>query len=238
MRLLLTRPEPDAQRTAAALRQRGHTVIIASLMRIESLSDVEIGAGPWAAILITSANAAHAIAAHRRKNALARLPVFAVGDRSAQAMRDSGFADVSSADGGVGDLARLVGERIPPGSSLLYLAGAERSGDLAAKLGSRNFTVQTTVVYRAVAAARLPPAATEALAQSIDGVLHFSRRTAEAYVSAARGGGLLENALKPAHFCLSAQIAEPLAEAGASTIHVAQRPVEAALIELLHQKFG
>jgi uroporphyrinogen-III synthase len=207
-------------------------------MRIEFLSDADIGTEPWAAILITSANAAHAIAAHPRKNALAGLPVFAVGDRSAQAMRDSGFADVSSADGGVGDLARLVGERIPPGSSLLYLAGAERSGDLAAKLGSRNFTVQTIVVYRAVAAARLPPAATDALAQSIDGVLHFSRRTAEAYVNAARGGGLLESALKPAHFCLSAQIAEPLAEAGASTVHVAQRPVEAALIELLHQKFG
>ena len=238
MRLLLTRPEPDAERTAITLRQHGHTVVVAPLMRIESLSDADIGVGPWAAILVTSANAAHAIAVHRRKNALARLPVFTVGDRSAQAMRDSGFAGVSSADGGVGDLARLVGDRMPPGSSLLYLAGAERSGDLAAKLGSRNFTVQTIVVYRAVAAARLPLAATDALAQSVDGVLHFSRRTAEAYVSAARGGGLLESALKPAHFCLSAQIAEPLAEAGANTVHVAQRPVEAALIELLHQKFG
>jgi uroporphyrinogen-III synthase len=236
MRLLLTRPEPDAQRTAASLRQHGHTVIIAPLMRIEPLSNAEIGGGPWAAILITSANAAHAIAAHPRKNTLAPLPVFAVGDRSARAMRDSGFADVSSADGGVGDLARLVGERMTPGSSLLYLAGAERSSDLAGKLGTQNFTVQTIVVYRAVAAARLPPAATDALAQSVDGVLHFSRRTAEAYVNAARGGGLLESALKPAHFCLSAQIAEPLEDAGAATIHVAPRPIEAALFELLHQK--
>jgi uroporphyrinogen-III synthase len=235
VRLLLTRPEPDARRTAVALRQRGHLVVIAPLMRIESVSDAEIGVGPWAAILITSANAAHAIAAHPRKNVLARVPVFAVGDRSAQAMRASGFADVSSADGGVGDLARLVGERMTPGSSLLYLAGAERSGDLAAKLGTRNFAVQTTVIYRAVAAARLPVAASDALAQDVEGVLHFSRRTAEAYVSTARSGGLLESALKPAHFCLSAQIAEPLAAAGARTIHVAQRPLEAALIELLHQ---
>jgi uroporphyrinogen-III synthase len=235
MRLLLTRPEPDAQRTAATLRQRGHTVIVAPLLRIESLSDADIGAGPWTAILITSANAAYAVAAHPRKKALAGVPVFAVGDRSAQAMRDSGFADVSSADGGVGDLARLVSERMTPGSSLLYLAGAERSGDLAAKLWTRNFVVQTTVVYRAVAAARLPPAATDALVRDIEGVLHFSRRTAEAYVSAARSGGLLESALRPAHFCLSAQIAEPLAEAGAITIHVAHRPLEAALIELLHQ---
>jgi uroporphyrinogen-III synthase len=238
VRLLLTRPEPDAQRTAATLRRHGHTVIIAPLLRIEALPDAEIGAGPWAAIVITSANAAHAIAAHARKNALAGVPVFAVGERSAQAMRDGGFADVSSADGGVGDLARLVGERMTPGSTLLYLAGAERSGDLAAKLGSRNFAVQTTVVYRAVAAAHLPRAVAEALARDIEGVLHFSRRTAEAYVNAARGGGLLASALKPAHFCLSAQIAEPLAQAGAGTIHVAQRPIETALIDLLHQKSG
>ena len=238
MRLLLTRPEPDARRTAAMLRRRGHLVVVAPLMRIEVLGDAEIGAGPWAAILITSANAAHAIAAHRRKRALESLPVFAVGERSAQAMREAGFADVSSADGGVGDLAQLVGERMMSGSSLLYLAGAERAGDLAAKLATRRFAVQTAVVYRAIAVDSLPSVAADALAKDIEGVLHYSRRTAEAYVNAARFGGLLESALKPAQFCLSAQIAEPLAQAGAATIHIAPRPVEAALIELLHQKLG
>ena len=238
MRLLLTRPEPDAQRTAATLRERGHTVVVAPLMRIEALADAEIGAGPWAAILVTSANAAHAIAAHRRKKALESVPVFAVGERSAQAMRDAGFADVSSADGGVGDLAQLVGERMTAGSSLLYLAGAERAGDLAAKLATRRLAVHTAVVYRAVAVDGLPPAAADALARDIEGVLHYSRRTAEAYVNAARAVGMLESALKPAQFCLSAQIAEPLAQAGASVIHVARRPIEAALIELLHQKQG
>jgi uroporphyrinogen-III synthase len=233
VRLLLTRPEPDAERTAAALRERGHTVVVAPFMRIEVLTDAEIGAGPWAAILVTSANAALAIAAHRRKKALERVPVFAVGERSAQAMREAGFADVSSAGGGVGDLAQLVGERIRPASSLLYLAGAERAGDLAAKLASRRLAVQTAVVYRAVAIEDLPPAAADALAQDIEAVLHFSRRTAEAYVNAARVAGMLESALKPVHFCLSAQIAEPLALAGAAAIHVAPRPVEAALINLL-----
>jgi uroporphyrinogen-III synthase len=236
VRLLLTRPEPDAQHTAAVLRKRGHTVVVAPLMRIEVLADAEIGAGPWAAILVTSANAAHAIAAHQRKEAFGSLPVFAVGERSAQAMREAGFAEVRSADGGVGDLAQLVGERMVPGSSLLYLAGAERAGDLAAKLATRSLFVQTAVVYRAVAADNLPPAAADALAKDIEGVLHYSRRTAEAYVSAARATGMLESALKPAQFCLSAQIAEPLAQAGAAIIHVAPLPVEAALIELLHQK--
>ncbi len=40
-------------------------------------------------------------------------------------------------------------------------------------------------------------------------------------------------ALAPCHFCLSRQVAEPLAAAGAAEIRIAARPDEAALIELV-----
>ena len=249
MRLLLTRPQPDAQRTAAALRQRGHAVIVAPMLSIEALADAEIGAGSWTgswagswagswsgswtAIAITSANAAAAVATHRQRQALLGLPAFAVGERSAQAMRAAGFADVTSANGGSGDLARLFAARLAPGASILYLAGEQRSGDLDAKLRAQGFRVQTVTIYRAVAAATLPAAAIDALASGIDGVAHFSRRSAEAYVNAARAAGLLAAALKPAQFCLSEQIGEPLRRAGAASVRVAPRPVEAALIEII-----
>ena len=78
VRILLTRPEPDAQRTAAALRAQGHDVITAPLLRIEPAADAQIGEGPWAAILITSANAASAVAAHTRVAPLRALPVLRV----------------------------------------------------------------------------------------------------------------------------------------------------------------
>jgi uroporphyrinogen-III synthase len=235
VRVLLTRPEPDAQRTAAALRARGHEVIIAPLLHIEILSNADLGAGPWAAILVTSANAVRAIAAHRRRAGLHTVPVFAVGQRSAQAMREAGFADVASADGNVDDLANLVAARMKPGMPLLYLAGEERSGDLAGVLRARNFTVQTVLVYRAIAAATLPRHASDALTAGIDAVLHFSRRSAEAYVSAARDAGGLDALTKPVHLCLSGRIAEPLTAAGATKIRVAGRPEEAALLELLER---
>jgi uroporphyrinogen-III synthase len=234
VRLLVTRPEPDAERTAAALRARGHVVVVAPLLRIEPAAGAEIGNGPWAAILITSTHAAPAIARHERFAELRTLPVFTVGERSAQAMRATGFADVSSAGGDVGDLARLVAERMKPGTVPLYLAGADRSGDLAGALSARGFVVRTAVIYRAVPADAFPPAVAKALAGGIDGVLHFSRRSAEAYVRATRGAGLYENALKkPAHFCLSAQVAEPLAQAGAVDLRVTPEPTEAALIALI-----
>jgi uroporphyrinogen-III synthase len=233
VRLLLTRPEPDAQRTAAALRAQGHDVIIAPLLRIAPAADAKIGEGPWAAILITSANAAHAIEAHARVAPLRTLPVFAVGRRSAEAMDAAGFADVTSADGNVSDLARLVAARLQPAAPLLYVAGEDRAGDLAGDLRARGFAVETAVIYRAIAATSLPPAAADALASGIDGVLHFSRRSAEAYVDVARAAGMLANALEPVHFCLSAQVAEPLAQARAADIRVTAHPNEAALIALI-----
>jgi uroporphyrinogen-III synthase len=230
---LLTRPEPDAQRTAAALRAQGHDVIIAPLLRIAPVADAEIGAGPWAAILITSSNAASAVVAHARAAELLALPVFAVGGRSADAMAAAGFADVTSADGNVSDLARLVAARLQPAAPLLYLAGENRAGDLAGDLRARGFAVETAIIYRAVAASNLPPEAAEALAGGIDGVLHFSRRSAEVFVEAARAAGVLERALRAVHFCLSAPIAEPLSRAGAAHIRVAERPNEAVLLALI-----
>lgn len=243
MRLLLTRPQADAERTAATLRARGHEVIVAPLLELEVVPDADLGSGsgsgpgsdPWTALLVTSGNAVRAIAQHRRRDELRAVKVFTVGDRTAQAMRDCGFLDVTSAAGNVNDLAALVAARLQPPARLLYLAGEERSGDLAGLLRGENFTTDTALVYRAVIAADLPHQAAAALKAGLDGVLHFSRRSAEAYIGAARQAGLLQDALgKPVHYCLSGRIAAPLQDAGAVHIRVAAVPEELALIELCH----
>lgn len=233
MQILLTRPEADAARTATALRAGGHEAVIAPLLTVEFLPEADLGAAPRSAILVTSANAVRAMAAHRRRDELRRIPVFAVGRQSAQNIRAAGFADVISADGNVVDLADLVAARLQPPARLLYLAGEERAGDLAGALRAKNFVVDVAVVYRVVAAATLPPPAAAALRGTLDGVLHFSRRSAEAFLTAARNAGLLEAALtKPVHYCLSARVAEPLTQAGAAKVRIAARPDEAALLAL------
>ena len=163
------------------------------------------------------------------------MPVFTVGERTAQEIREFGFTAVTSADGNVKALVDLVAARLRPPARLLYLAGEDRSGDLAGDLRAKGFVVETIVVYRAVAVASLPREAAEAVTQNAGsvGVLHFSRRSAEAYINAARNDGILANALQPAHFCLSARVAEPLAHAGAAKIRVASKPTEAALLALI-----
>jgi uroporphyrinogen-III synthase len=239
MRLLVTRPQPDAERTVAALTRRGHQVAHAALLRVELVADAALGSGPWSAVVVTSPNALRALEAHPGGAALLGLPVFAVGRRTAAAARAAGFLDVTAAGGDVRELATCLREWARNNASrdpLLYLAGEDRSGDLAGALAADGRIVHTAVVYRAVKTDKIPPAVAAALAAGqIDGVLHFSRRSAQAYLDCARAAALLDQALAVTHYCLSAQIAEPLTAAGAKSIHIAARPEEAALLELIDE---
>ncbi|HZD90134.1 MAG TPA: uroporphyrinogen-III synthase [Pseudolabrys sp.] len=232
MRLVITRPQADSERTAAALRAHGHDVLLAPLMRVEMLpADLM---GDWSAVIVTSANAPAAIAGNPVRDVLVTLPLYAVGRRSAEAAQAAGFARVTSADGDVGDLVKLIGEhRANAKGPLLYLAGENRAADLITALAARGIAAEMRVVYRAVAAP-YPPALIAALRDgSVDGVLHYSKRSAENYLAGARAAGITAAALTVRHFCLSAQIAAPLADAGAAHISTAPHASEAALIELL-----
>jgi uroporphyrinogen-III synthase len=232
MRLLVTRPQPDAERTAAVLRAAGHQVDVAALLRIELIADVELG-GPWSALVVTSTNALRALESHSRRAALLALPLFAVGRRTAAAARAAGFLDVTAAGGNVQDLAASL-RRHQGADPLLYLAGQDRSRDLAGDLAADGRIVSTVVVYRAVKLEQFPPAIAAALAAGqIDGVLHFSRRSAQAYLDCARSAALLDRSLAPSHYCVSDQVAEPLMAAGAKHVRIAERPEEAALIALI-----
>jgi len=234
VRLLVTRPQEDGERTAAALRARGHTSVLAPLLRIEPVA-AKFGRGPFAGVLTTSANAARAVAAHARLGELHALPVYTVGRRSAEAARAAGFTTVRSAAGDAHALIAVVAkEQAKTGGPLLYLAGEDRSVDLAAELARHGVTVRTAIVYRAATAERLPPPAHKAIAAGqIDGVLHYSSRSAAAFVRCANAAGMRPRALALTHFCLSAQVAAPLAAAGAASICIAPRPDEDALIDLV-----
>jgi uroporphyrinogen-III synthase len=232
MRLLVTRPQADGERTASVLVARGHEPVLCPLLRIEPVP-AALGPGPWDGVLLTSANAARAVAVHNAVARLRVLPALTVGGRTAEAARAAGFASVRSADGDAADLMRLAAsESGGRGAKLLYLAGEDRAADLAAALAPAGIAVETVVIYRAAAIAQFPPAIAAALgARRIDGVLHYSRRTADAYVGCARAAGRLDAPVT--HYCLAAPVAEPLAAAGIADLRVAARPDESALLAML-----
>jgi uroporphyrinogen-III synthase len=182
-------------------------------------------------VVMTSANAARAVARHPRRETIIALEAFTVGRHTAEAARAAGFRTLHSAAGDKDDLADFLRARLGEQSApLLYLAGQDRAGDLAVG----GVPIVTVVAYRAIKAERFAPAVAAALAQgALDGVLHFSARTAQAYLDCAAHGRMLERALAPVHFCLSQQVAQPLSAAGAAAIRIALRPDEAAMVELV-----
>ena len=132
MAILVTRPHPDNEATAAALRGMGHEVLLAPMLRFEAVaSGGDLDAG-YHAVIVTSANALRAIdlAGH----AVLAVPLFAVGEHTAEAARAAGFAKVISAKGdsdALRDLlrARVKAKELKRKARLLYLAGADLSRD-------------------------------------------------------------------------------------------------------------
>ncbi|MDU6242392.1 MAG: uroporphyrinogen-III synthase, partial [Bradyrhizobium sp.] len=62
-------------------------------------------------------------------------------------------------------------------------------------------------------------------------VLHYSRRSAAAFVAAIRADGVEISALAVPHCCMSANVAEVLREAGATQVTIAAHPNENDMLE-------
>lgn len=232
LRLLVTRPEPEASRLAGVLRARGHRAVVAPLMRIVFRDGAPIETEAYRGVLATSANGIRALA---RRSRVRNIAVFAVGRATADAASAEGFHNVRSAGGDAGDLAARVREWTDPEQGpLLHVAGSVRAGDLKGALEAAGFAVTRLVLYDAVAAKRLPQAAAGALtAGALDGVLFYSRRTARLFCSLIGDAGLGDACRGAAAYVLSPAIAAVLRPAGFAAVHVAATPDETALLALL-----
>jgi uroporphyrinogen-III synthase len=240
--VLVTRPHPDNEATAAALRARGFEVLLAPMLRFEPMAFADDGDAHYDGIIVTSANALRAIDGHRAKMRLLDLPLFAVGEHSADAARDAGFRDVIAGDGGAAALPNLIDKRFTDKRSgkkaaareriLLYLAGADITRDLSADLGERGFSVVTQTTYKMSPISRLPRAACDAFAADrVDAILHYSQRSARAFIAAARADGVEISALALPQCCLSDAVAVVMRDAGAAHVMVARAPDEQSMLD-------
>ncbi|MGU3497090.1 uroporphyrinogen-III synthase [Xanthobacteraceae bacterium A53D] len=228
MRLLVTRPEPAAGTTARRLAAMGHHVLVDPMLRIAP-TGAAVPDGPFEAIAFSSINGVAAFAAHAQHRAL---PAFAVGTRTAAAARAAGFTDVTDCMGDVGSLAAALA-RLPHGARVLHAAGEDRAGDLPGLLAPSAITVTVAVLYRSVMAETLAPGTIAAIeAGTLDGVLHYSPRSAAAVLRAAAVANVSGPFLRLRHLCLSQAVAAPLEALGAHT-QVAASPDEDALLTLL-----
>ena len=239
MAVLVTRPHPDDEATASALRDRGYEVLRAPMLRFEPVMFSDDEDALYGAVIVTSANALRAVASQLAGSRLVKLPLFAVGEHTAAAAREAGFTQVMTAKGDASALRDLVlagvkARQLKKASTLLYLAGADLARDLAGELGEKGFTVVTHTTYRMVPASSLPREICDAfVAHQIEAVLHYSRRSARAFLEAARSGGVEISASALPQCCISVAVAAVLRDAGATQVMAAAQPDENALFEAL-----
>ena len=138
-RVLVLRPEPGAGATVDKARKLGLDTLAVPLFEIEPVTWRAPDAASFDGLLLTSANAVRF--AGERLNELRSLPVYAVGEATADAAREAGFDIASTGEAGVD---RLLGS-IEPELKLLHLCGADRREPQDARQ-----SIVPLVVYRAV----------------------------------------------------------------------------------------
>jgi uroporphyrinogen-III synthase len=217
--ILVLRPEPGNAATLAAARQAGLSAIGTPLFRIEPVEWAAPDPASFDAVLFGSANALA-----QAGPALARfttLPAYAVGETTADAARNAGFAVSATGSGGIAELLpRLVAERR---SRVLRLAGEAH----VAVVPPQPLELETVVVY---AARRLPlsPDAATRLTVGAVALLH-SAEAARHFADECERNQIARSAVRLA--CLGPRIAAAAGE-GWRACRVAASPDDRALLAL------
>ncbi len=234
MRLLVTRPEPDASALAEELRALGHEPVLQPLLEFESVAfdPARLRAGD--ALIITSANGLRALQERGAAAAAAAMPVFCVGEQTACRLREAGFDQVKLTAESAEALSGTIATIAPRGARFVHVTGEHQAFDLAASLKKKGFSVQTLRVYTMRARQTFSAdVAGQIREHRLDGALLMSPRTAEIFKYLCDAHNLQDDAKVLRYFCLADSVAEKLKPLGAQSISVAARPNRAELIALL-----
>jgi uroporphyrinogen-III synthase len=235
MRLLVTRPEPDALKLRAVLEELGHETTVEPLLHVvfEDCSAMDLDGVQ--ALIATSRNGVRALKSTALLARARSLPLFAVGKATAREARDLGFKMVVTGAGTAHELVTHIVSVIDPAAGLLmHLAGDRLAVDLKAELEPHGFRLLQPIVYRTVSADALCEDTIEQLLMGeIDGVILMSARTASVYVRLIGKHGLETATRRLTHFCLSPAIAARLEPLGSVRAEVAETPRLEELLALI-----
>ncbi|KAA3451211.1 uroporphyrinogen III synthase [Mesorhizobium sp. SARCC-RB16n] len=233
LRVLVTRPEPGASRTARKLEEMGFEPLLLPLTETMALPvDAKAVPDDVAAVAITSANAVRH-APGDLVAALSHLPCHAVGKRTAEAARKAGFLSVSEGPGDAEALAEGMAIAFS-GKTIIYLCGRVRFPAFEQKLEAAHVHVHAVETYDTLAVSYSDEAILPLISgQAVDAVLLYSAKAAAAMRVLASRPAMQKAFEKTQVFVLSARIATAFGASAGKAIRVAARPDEEALLALL-----
>lgn len=237
MRLLVTRPEPEAEVLAETLRGAGHAAIVEPMLVIRPIDNVQIQLDGVAALVVTSGNALRAIADRPDLAAMCRLPLYAVGAASAEAARQLGFGEVIEGPGSAEAMLPVLTRAFRAGARLLHLAGDAVAVDLATPLSRSRIALEPAIVYDSAARRALSEELVAALRQGeVDGVVLMSPRTAATFAKLVMQARLTSEVQRLSHFCISANTASALDDLAPDTVRIAKQPDLPSVLALIDQE--
>lgn len=227
--LWVTRTAPYNMLTAHRLRAMGHHVLAEPLLVIRHMA-LGRPAGIPDALVFTSA---HAVRHHPLDPAWLEIPVYTVGDRTAEAAQRAGYRLLRSADGDVDDLQRLMLDTLPISAQVLHYGARETAGDLCGVLVAAGYRASKWVVYEATPSPAPCMERIRAALDTVDGIVVHSPRAAFLASGIASEGEWTGTV-----FCLSQNCAKPFAGLmGVETI-VAAMPREDSLMAAVRERLS
>ena len=232
-RVLITRPEPGAVQTAKRLRALGWKPVCLPLTEISPLP-AELFAGcKFDAVAIPSANAIR-YARPTLLRALADLPVFAVGQRTAEAATEAGLAVRMVGPGDGQGLASLMAPGLARGSRVVYLCGRVRTRGFEETLHAAGIEVMPVEIYDTAVLHYSDDELGAALgSEALDAVLLYSRVAAIAFAGLTDRSVMLPLLTEGVFVCMSQRVAKPLLPNREGQVRIAATPDEEAMLARL-----
>lgn len=237
MTVIVTRAAAEAESFAARLQSAGVPAVVSPVIEIE-IADCAVDLAGVGALAFTSSNGVRAFAQNAAER---RLPVFAVGEATAETARGAGFTAVQIAGGDVEALAALIiARRGDVSGAVLHAVGRDKAGDLVGALEKAGIAAKTQVLYAARPAAALAPQAERLIAnaRADDAVAFFSPRTAALFVELCARRNLKDAALGLTALCLSDAVAQAAEAAGFSRVRAAPARNADAMALLAREECG
>ncbi|MCF8496197.1 MAG: uroporphyrinogen-III synthase [Alphaproteobacteria bacterium] len=205
--ILITRPREDAELFARALREKGFSALVCPMLEIAPCSFAEPDLEHCRGLVFTSAQAVRTFS---EKTTLRNLPVFVVGEQTAQTAREKGYGNLVVAEGNAESLERVLLQESSDGEGFfLHVRGDWISYPLGQGLEKKNVKINELVVYTARLVSFLEPVVKEPMITGqVRAVTFFSKRTAQAFLECLERDGLFKYLHGIKALCISRAVSE------------------------------
>lgn len=228
VKVLIIRQREEAFPLANLLKQRGITSFACPLFKplFFPLPTADLPKG----LIITSKNALRAL---RHREDLRHIPVYAVGDKTAEFARTLGFSNVLSAGGEARDLLSFI----PPNKTLWYLSGAVTKDKTLSLFMRKDLDITRHIVYTIKVRLGFPALLEREFRQhALSHVFLFSAYTTELFIDLLKRAGLQEATARMSCLCLSQDVVEKAKALPWKEVWISPQPTRQAMVDYFDER--